>query len=150
MEWRLVADPVVTPHPCVGGSLRLPTVPCVASGEVGSLVNQNNLSFFLMQEPCFPCLFRLSNNSTGERAIFRYTAPMSTLAKLEHEVLQLPEDQRIALVHRVLEVSDTSPDENVEALWQDEIVRRIELLDTGMTTRIPASEVFRELDQRLA
>ena len=75
---------------------------------------------------------------------------MATLSELEHEVLQLPEDQRFALVHHVLEVSDQSEDADVQSLWNDEIVRRIDLLDKGLTERIPASEVFRELDQKLA
>ena len=75
---------------------------------------------------------------------------MATLAELEREVLQLPEEQRVALIHRVLELSEATGDSDVEAQWNDEIVRRIDLLDKGLTKRIPASEVFRELDQKLA
>ncbi len=74
---------------------------------------------------------------------------MATLTELELEVLQLPEDQRVALVHRVLELSDQSDDTDVQSLWNDEIVRRIDLLDKGLTQRSSASEVFRELDQKL-
>ena len=87
---------------------------------------------------------------TGENTILHYNANMATLAQLEHDVLQLPEDQRVALVHRVLEGSDSSGGSEVEALWNDEIVRRLDLLDKGQTKRIPISEVFRELDQKLA
>ena len=75
---------------------------------------------------------------------------MATIAELEREVMQLPDDQRVALIHRVLETCDTAEGEDVAPLWNDEIVRRIELLDKGLTQRIPASDVFRELDQRLA
>lgn len=64
--------------------------------------------------------------------------------------MQLPDDQRVALIHRVLETSDPTEGEDVAALWNDEIVRRIELLDKGLTRRTPASDVFRELDQRWA
>jgi hypothetical protein len=75
---------------------------------------------------------------------------MSTVAELERKVMQLPEDQRVALVHRVLEVSETSKESDIQGLWNDEIARRIDRLDKGLTQRIPASEIFRELDQRLA
>tara|TARA_B110000285_G_scaffold78883_1_gene90833 strand:- start:908 stop:1135 length:228 start_codon:yes stop_codon:yes gene_type:complete len=75
---------------------------------------------------------------------------MATIAELEREVMQLPDDQRVALIHRVLETSEASDDGDVASLWNDEIVRRIHLLDKGLTQRISASDVFRELDQKLA
>ena len=75
---------------------------------------------------------------------------MSTIAELEREVMQLPEDQRVALVHRLLEVSEPSNEAGIQGAWNDEIARRIDRLDKGLGERIPASEVFRELDQRLA
>ncbi|MBK1791985.1 addiction module protein [Persicirhabdus sediminis] len=75
---------------------------------------------------------------------------MPTIAELEREVMKLPDDQRVALIHRILETSDSTEGEDVAVLWSDEIVRRIELLDKGLTQRIPASDVFRELDQRWA
>jgi hypothetical protein len=75
---------------------------------------------------------------------------MATIAELEREVMQLPDDQRVALIHRVLETSEASDDGDVASLWNDEIVRRIDLLDKGLTQRISASDVFRELDQKLA
>ena len=75
---------------------------------------------------------------------------MATIAELEHEVMQLPDDQRVALIHRILEISDPTKGADVDIVWNDEIVRRIELLDKGLTERIPASDVFRELDQKWA
>ncbi|NWK57804.1 addiction module protein [Verrucomicrobiaceae bacterium N1E253] len=75
---------------------------------------------------------------------------MSTIVELEREVMQLPEDQRVALLNRVLKVSEPSRASDIQDLWDDEIARRIERLDKGVTQTIPASEVFRELDQRLA
>ncbi len=38
----------------------------------------------------------------------------------------------------------------VDALWEDEILKRIATLNQGLTERIPAAEVFQELDQKLA
>ena len=46
-------------------------------------------------------------------------------------------------------VTEPAGDPAVDALWESEIVRRIDLLDRGATERHPASEVFAELDRRL-
>jgi len=75
---------------------------------------------------------------------------MSTITELERKVLQLPENQRVALLHRVLKESEPSGEQDVQTFWDDEIVRRIDLLDNGLTQRTSASEVFRELDRKLA
>lgn len=75
---------------------------------------------------------------------------MSTIAELENQVLELSEQERLALVNRVLERSDASDNPEVQTLWDKEILRRIELLDNGLAERIPASEVFSKLDARLA
>jgi hypothetical protein len=75
---------------------------------------------------------------------------MSKLTHLESEVLQLPEDQRFLLLNRILSGSEPSCDSDVEAAWASEITRRIKLVDDDKTERIPASEVFRDLDQRFA
>jgi len=94
--------------------------------------------------------FWAKNKTIGECLIGRYNTTMSTITELERKVMQLPEDQRVALVHRVLEVSESSKESEIQGLWNDEITRRIDRLDKGLTQRIPVSEVFRELDQRLA
>jgi len=75
---------------------------------------------------------------------------MDTLAELESQVLQLPDDQRVALLHRILQASELSNDSYTQKFWDSEIIRRIDLLDSNQTQRIPASEVFRELDQKFA
>jgi hypothetical protein len=75
---------------------------------------------------------------------------MTTITELEREVMLLPDDQRVALIHRVLETSEPSEGEDVAVLWREEILRRIDRLDKGLTQRIPVSDVFRELDKNLA
>lgn len=75
---------------------------------------------------------------------------MSTLSEIELEVLKLPEEQRISLISSVLNKSETSNASEMKSLWDDEICRRIELLDSGRTERIPSSKVFQELDERMA
>jgi len=75
---------------------------------------------------------------------------MSKLTNLESEVLQLSEDQRFILLNRILRSSEPSRNLDVEEAWVSEITRRIKLVDDAKTERIPASEVFRDLDQRFA
>jgi hypothetical protein len=73
----------------------------------------------------------------------------STLESIEREALRLPEDQKVTLAHRILASAEPQPDPAVDALWNDEILRRIGKLDRGETTTHPVSEVFLELDRRL-
>jgi len=42
---------------------------------------------------------------------------MSTIAELEREVMQLPEDQRVALVHRVLEGVEPASEAGIQDAW---------------------------------
>ena len=73
-----------------------------------------------------------------------------TLDTLEHDALLLPEDQRLTLAHRLLQSTEPATDPALESLWTAEIVRRIEALDSGTTQIHDASDVFRDLDRRLA
>jgi hypothetical protein len=73
-----------------------------------------------------------------------------TLDTLEHDALLLPEDQRLTLAHRLLQSTEPATDPALESLWTAEIVRRIESLDSGTTQIHDASDVFRDLDRRLA
>ena len=74
----------------------------------------------------------------------------SNLETLEEQALQLPEDQRITLAHKILQSTEPAPDSDIGQWWEAELVRRIDLLDAGQTDRHAASEVFRQLDERLA
>ena len=72
------------------------------------------------------------------------------LDTLEHGALLLPEEQRLTLAHRLLRSTEPAVTPSIETLWTAEIVRRIESLDAGITQIHDASEVFRDLDHRLA
>ncbi len=74
----------------------------------------------------------------------------SNLETLEREALQLPEDQRITLAHKILQSTEPEEDAAIGQWWEEELVRRIDRLDSGQTELHPASDVFRDLDQRLA
>ena len=72
-----------------------------------------------------------------------------SLETIEKEALLLPEDQKVTLAHRMLLSAEPAPNPSIDALWEAKILRRIEKLDSGQTTRHSAREVFEELDGRL-
>lgn len=68
---------------------------------------------------------------------------------LEKEALALPQHERFALAERILRSTEPLSDPTVEAAWEGEIRSRIQALDEGHGQAHDASEVFRELNQRL-
>lgn len=54
------------------------------------------------------------------------------------------------LAQALLENSEAEGDQGVEAAWEEEIERRIQLIDTGLAKGRPFADVFRGIDRRLA
>lgn len=76
------------------------------------------------------------------------TATMDRVCK---EALELPLDQRLTVVHRILEQSDAGLDSGeVERGWDGVIRERMERYDCGKAKTRPASEVFAALEERLS
>jgi putative addiction module component (TIGR02574 family) len=74
----------------------------------------------------------------------------SDLKTLEEKALQLPEDQRITLAHKIIQSTEPAQDSGIDQWWEKELVRRIDLVNSDKTGLHPASEVFQQLDERLA
>ena len=75
------------------------------------------------------------------------TATMDRVCK---EALELPLDQRLTVVYRILEQSDAGLDlGEVERDWDGVIRERMERYDCGQAKTLPASEVFAALEKRL-
>ena len=75
------------------------------------------------------------------------TATMDRVCK---EVLELPLDQRLTVVYRILEQSDAGVNlEEVEREWDGVIRERMERYDCGKVKTRPASEIFAALEKRL-
>ena len=58
-------------------------------------------------------------------------------SKLLKEALDLPIEARAALAGALIESLDETVDENAEAVWSDEIARRVRDLDSGKAKLIP-------------
>lgn len=63
--------------------------------------------------------------------------------------LALPPHEREELAEMLLLSLDEPSPSEVEAAWGEEIKRRIEAIDRGEVTLIPADQVMRELRERL-
>ena len=75
---------------------------------------------------------------------------MSSINDILQEAIQLPEDQRFTLAHKLLTVSEPHLSDDVVTAWDVEIRNRIERYDRGETRSRTASEVFKDLDDRLS
>ena len=65
--------------------------------------------------------------------------------KVLQEALRLPAEARAALAGRLLESLDGPVDEDAEAAWSKEIVRRIDDLDKGNVKTVPWSVARRQI-----
>ena len=73
----------------------------------------------------------------------------SKLAEITQDALRLPHDERLRLARTLLEESEASGDDDVEAAWEDEIERRIKSIDAGLAKSRPFAEVVAEVDRQL-
>ncbi len=72
------------------------------------------------------------------------------LAELRHELLTLPRKERADLALRLIQSLDEGAEEDVNAYWKEELVRRSRQIESGEAELIPADEVFKKARQRLA
>ncbi|MGD0261221.1 MAG: addiction module protein [Verrucomicrobiota bacterium] len=72
-----------------------------------------------------------------------------SFADIEDEALRLPQDEQLRLARALLESSEAAGDTGAEAAWEEEIERRIRLVDSGLAKGRPFSDVLREIDRRL-
>jgi len=75
---------------------------------------------------------------------------MRSINEILQEAIQLPEDQRFTLVHKLLIAGEPHPSDDVMSSWDMEIRNRIEQYDRGETHSRTASEVFKDIDDRLS
>jgi hypothetical protein len=73
----------------------------------------------------------------------------SNLASIAEEALKLPQHEQLKLARTLLEKSEAEGDQGVEAVWEQEIERRIQLIDTGLAKGRPFAHVLRDIDRQL-
>lgn len=70
-------------------------------------------------------------------------------AVIADEALQLPQDEQLRLARTLLENAEAKGNTEVEAAWDEEIERRIRLVDSGLAKGRTYKEVLRDTDRRL-
>lgn len=74
---------------------------------------------------------------------------MTALAeKIYNEALDLPTEERLSLIDRLLHISNIPPRSEIDQAWSEEIERREQQVENGTATLIPAEEVFAKLKTR--
>ena len=77
---------------------------------------------------------------------------MKVLSEVANDALELAPGERRTLARILLELSEEDQDfsPEVEAAWESEIARRMEVVQAGAARHSPSAEVFARLDQRFA
>jgi putative addiction module component (TIGR02574 family) len=71
------------------------------------------------------------------------------LEKVVEQALSLPGLERLSLVRRILESVEPEANEEVERAWEDEIIKRIEKIDSGTAVGRSWEEIKQDFDSRL-
>lgn len=76
---------------------------------------------------------------------------MTALAeKIYNEALDLPTEDRLSLLDKLLHSSNLSTKVDIDQAWLKEVERRDRQIDNGTATLIPGEEVFAKINARLA
>lgn len=75
-----------------------------------------------------------------------YAFPMSpTIEKLAEQALALPPDARAQLADRLLASLDPTPDEDVQAQWTAEAIRRRDEIRSGAVEAIDGAQALEQV-----
>ena len=66
------------------------------------------------------------------------------------EALDLPADERIGLVDRILASLNLPTRPDIDKLWADESERRVAQIDRGEVELVPGEEVFAKIRRKYA
>ena len=75
---------------------------------------------------------------------------MSSIQKLVEEARNLPDDQKLTLANRVLELAEQATTDDVEDEWDSELRARIQAYEEGRSQTKSAGEVLQNLDSKLS
>lgn len=73
---------------------------------------------------------------------------MSTYEEIIKAAMSLPAGARVMLAEHLLESVDDDDQKRIDALWSEEIERRVKEIDDGTAILIPGEEVMNRLRAR--
>jgi putative addiction module component (TIGR02574 family) len=71
------------------------------------------------------------------------------LSEITEKALRLPQGEQLKLARTLLESSEASGDSGADAAWEQEIERRIQMIDAGLAKGRPFADVVRDIDRQL-
>ncbi len=72
-----------------------------------------------------------------------------SFSEVAKDALKLPAQDQLKLARTLMESTEAAGDVGVEAAWEEEIERRIKLIDAGLAKGRPFADVLQDLDRRL-
>ena len=75
---------------------------------------------------------------------------MSGIQKLVEAARSLPDDQKLTLANRLLELAEQAMTDDGEDEWDSELRARIQAYDAGRSQTRSAGAVFQDLDSKLS
>lgn len=74
---------------------------------------------------------------------------MTALAdKIYNEVLDLPNDERLSLIDKILHIISVPTATDIEKAWLEESHKRLADIRAGKTQTISAEKMFQEINER--
>jgi hypothetical protein len=70
--------------------------------------------------------------------------------EITEQALKLTKQERLALAHRLLSEEQAEDALAIEAIWEEEILARVQAIDDGTAGGIPYNEVIRAAQDRRA
>ncbi len=70
------------------------------------------------------------------------------LEKVVEQALSLPGLERLSVARRILESVEPQASKEVERAWEEEIVKRVEKIDSGTAEFRPWEEIKKDFDSR--
>jgi putative addiction module component (TIGR02574 family) len=70
--------------------------------------------------------------------------------KIYEQALNLPIDDRLALIDKLLKSSNLSSQDEIDRAWSKEVERRFQNLENGKSKLIPGEVVFEKIKKRFS
>lgn len=72
------------------------------------------------------------------------------LIQVTEEALRLSQAEQLRLARTLIERNEINGEPGTEAAWEEEIERRVQMIDAGLAKGRPFADVVREIDRQLA
>ncbi len=72
-----------------------------------------------------------------------------SFSEVAEDALKLPAQDQLRLARTLIECTEAVGDTGAQAAWEEEIERRIHMIDSGVAKGRPFSEVLKEVDRKL-